>query len=69
MDIPVQDFNPFGSVEHYFVREAIISRTNVNPARMFKRGLTPTFSSFLLRDRQSLIDPAWSSRFGLQNLT
>ena len=50
------------------MRHAPFSRTNVNPARMFRTGLTPTFTSFLLRDRQSRIDPAWSKLFWLQNL-
>ena len=69
MDIPSSDFNPFGSVETTFMRYALISRTNVNPARMFRTGLTPTIPPPYLRDRQSRTLTAWRMPFGLQNLS
>ena len=51
------------------MRHALFSRTNVNPARMFSDGLTPTIHPSYLRDRQSRTDTAWSKRILLQNLS
>ena len=58
----------FWPINIRIVRHAHLSRTNVNPARMFNAGLTPTFHILLLRDRQSRINPAWRRGILLQNL-
>ena len=50
------------------MRHTNISRTNVNPTRMFRIGLTPTIGPLFLRDRQSHMNKfMYKANLGLKN--